>query len=175
MDNPGKPPLILRILHGIEDVLIVCMLTAMILIAFMQIILRNFAGAGFVWGDALLRVMVLWVGLLGAMIATREDNQITVDVLSPLLSPRAKTAVRVATDAFASIVCALLAYGSVQFLKDEYAGGVIAFGKTPAWAAESILPVAFATMSLRYFVYFLRHAYRSIKYVPDTDAGGSRP
>jgi len=157
MENPKRSPIILRVLYGIEDGLLVSVLLVMIVLAFAQIILRNFAGTGFDWGDSLLRIMVLWIGMIGAMIATREDNQITVDLLTPLLSVRAKAIVRIATDAFTSIVCGLLAYGSVQFLRDEYSGGGLAFATVPSWVAESILPVAFVVISLRYFLYFLKH------------------
>jgi TRAP-type C4-dicarboxylate transport system permease small subunit len=175
MENPKKPPPILRILHGIEDGILVCVLLAMILLAFAQIILRNLAGTGFVWGDAMLRIMVLWIGMVGAMIATREDNHITVDLLTHLFSVRGKTAVRIATDLFTSVTCGLLAYSSMQFLLDEYAAGGLAFAGVPAWAAESILPVAFAVISIRYFIYFTRHASRTFGKTPDGKAGGGGP
>ncbi|MFA6033059.1 MAG: TRAP transporter small permease [Myxococcota bacterium] len=171
MEDPKRPPLILRVLYGIEDGMLVCVLMVMILLAFAQIILRNFAGTGFVWGDSLLRILVLWIGLVGAMIATREDNHITVDLLTPILSARWKTVVRIATDAFTSTVCALLAYGSVVFLIDERKGGGIAFAWVPDWVAESILPLAFAVISLRYFVYFIRHLTLAIKNPPVGPAG----
>jgi TRAP-type C4-dicarboxylate transport system permease small subunit len=175
MENPKRPPLILRILHVMEDGLLVCVLLGMIVLAFVQIILRNFAGTGFVWSDAMLRSMVLWIGMVGAMIATREDNHISVDLLTPLLSPRSKSAVRIFTDAFTSITCGLLTYASLQFLRDEYNGGAKAFAGIPNWVVESILPVAFAVISLRYLIYFIKHVAVTIRNPPGTSAGGGRP
>jgi TRAP-type C4-dicarboxylate transport system permease small subunit len=52
-------------LHRAEDALLVVLLSTMIVLAGTQIILRNFLDSGFVWIDPLLRVLVLWLGLLG--------------------------------------------------------------------------------------------------------------
>ena len=45
----------------LEQILIAALLTAMILIAFSQIVLRNFFDTGIAWGDALVRYLVVWV------------------------------------------------------------------------------------------------------------------
>ena len=59
----------MRILHGIdrllirlETVLLVAFLGTMIVLAFAQVVMRNLFGAGFLWGDPLVRQMVLWAG-----------------------------------------------------------------------------------------------------------------
>ena len=51
----------------LENIALVVMLGGMILLAFGQIILRNFLDTGFIWIDPLLRVMVLWIGMIGAL------------------------------------------------------------------------------------------------------------
>ena len=63
------------------------MLFAMVLLASSQVIMRNFLDSGFSWGDPLLRLLVLWLGLMGAMVATRLDRHITVDALLRVLTP----------------------------------------------------------------------------------------
>jgi TRAP-type C4-dicarboxylate transport system permease small subunit len=71
-------------LHRAEDALLVVLLSTMIVLAGTQIILRNFLDSGFVWIDPLLRVLVLWLGLLGATVATRNNKHIRIDLLSKL-------------------------------------------------------------------------------------------
>ena len=44
----------------VEQILNVVLLSALILFAFSQIILRNFFSTGIAWGDALVRSLVLW-------------------------------------------------------------------------------------------------------------------
>jgi tripartite ATP-independent transporter DctM subunit len=63
-------------LHRAEDALLVVLLSTMIVLAGTQIILRNFLDSGFVWIDPLLRVLVLWLGLLGASVTCRAGQRL---------------------------------------------------------------------------------------------------
>jgi len=172
MSSQSKPPKILRVVYGIEDGLLVGTLSIIILLSFTQILLRNLAHTGLPWADALLRYLVLWIGLLGAMVATREDNHITVDIIPHYVSPRARVVLRIFTDAFAGTVCFLLTYSSLFFLRDEKAGADLAFGSIPTWIAELILPVAFGAIGLRFLVFFGLHIWQAVKGVPPESVEG---
>ncbi len=168
MNSKPRPHILLRILFAIEDGMLVTVLLVMILLSFSQIVLRNFAGIGIFWADPLLRYMVLWVGLLGAMVATREYNHINIDLVSHFLPSRAKSIVRIFTDAFTCVVCAFLTYASYIFIQEEMEMGTKAFAQIPTWIAELILPFAFGVISIRYLIYFVIHIIESIKGVSDT-------
>ena len=140
------------LLARLEDALLVVLLSAMILLAGGQIFLRNGFDAGLVWADPLLRVLVLWVGLVGAMAAARADRHITVDVLSRLLPERPRRYTRALTDACTAAVCAVIAWHAARLVVTEYQGGAIAFADVPAWACELVLPIGFGVMGLRYLV-----------------------
>lgn len=139
-----------RVLHGIEDGLLVTILLAMVTLAFSQIVMRNLLGTGAIWLDPLLRVMVLWVGLLGALVATRQHKQIRVDVLTRFLPIKFKTVSDIITRTFAAIISAIIAWHSFLFLIDEWNSGVMAFASVPAWLPESIIPFGFSVIALRY-------------------------
>ena len=139
-----------RTLHAIEDSLLVVVLLSMVVLAFSQIIMRNIFGIGYIWIDPLLRIMVLWVGMLGAMVATRESKQISVDVLTRILSPRLKLISKVLTLTFAGAVSGIIAWYSALFVIDEWKYDSIAFASVPAWIPELIIPVAFVIMALRF-------------------------
>ena len=139
-----------QILHRIEDTLLVTILLAMVTLAFSQIVMRNFLGTGSIWLDPLLRVLVLWVGLLGALVATRQNKQISVDVLTRFLPERLKTISDIITRTFAAIISAIIAWHSFLFLIDEWNSGAMAFASVPAWLPESIIPIGFAVIALRY-------------------------
>lgn len=150
------------LLASLEDALLVFILSVMILLAGGQILLRNVFDAGLVWADPLLRVLVLWVGLVGAMAAARDDRHITVDVLSRLLPERARRVARALTDASAATVCAVLAWHATRLVVTEYQGGAIAFAGVPSWVCELILPLGFGVMGLRY----LARAARRLRGAP---------
>ena len=142
-------------LNGIEDAILVCMLTALLLLASAQILVRNFLQAGFLWGDILVRVMVLWVGLFGAMVAARRNQHISIDIVSRALPQRLKTIVNAVLNLFAALVCGIVAYSSLRLIRLEYIDGAIAFGSIPTWFLESIIPFSFAVMALRYILLML--------------------
>ncbi len=142
----------LAVLHRIEDGVLALVLGSMVVLAPTQIVLRLF-DISIPWADPLLRVMVLWVGLLGAVAATRGDRQISVDVLSHVLAERPKAALRVLTSVIAAVVSALVAWFSWEFVATEYEWKTIAFEPVPAWMTQIVIPFSFGVIALRYVVY----------------------
>ncbi|WP_301387165.1 TRAP transporter small permease subunit, partial [Thalassolituus sp. UBA2590] len=71
-------------LHRLEDSVLVLLLLAMIILAGYDILARSIFGGGVSWIPPLLRVMVLWIGLLGALLATRSREHISIDLISKL-------------------------------------------------------------------------------------------
>ena len=59
-----------EMIDRVEQTLVVSFLGFMIFIAFLQIVLRNDFSTGLDWGDSLLRNLVLWIGFIGATLAT---------------------------------------------------------------------------------------------------------
>lgn len=137
----------------IEDVILVSVLSAMIGFAVLQIVLRNFFDIGIVWADPLVRVLVLWVGLIGAMVAARLDRHIVISALARSLSPRWKAASRALTDGTTALVCAVIAVEAAHFVYRDYAAGALAFAGVPAWVCETIVPFAFAVLAGRYLLF----------------------
>jgi TRAP-type C4-dicarboxylate transport system permease small subunit len=150
----------LRWLGALEDTLLVLLLSGMVVLSVWQIVLRNFSDTAIVWGDPLLRVLVLWVGFLGAVAASRDDRQISVDVISRFAGEPWRSRIRVVTDVFTSAVSGFLAWHAFRFVKDSYVYEETAFASVPLWLAASILPTAFVLLSLRYLLLAIFHVRR---------------
>jgi len=134
----------------VEQTLIVTFLGFMILIAFLQIILRNFFSTGLDWGDQLLRNLVLWIGFIGATLATREGKHINIDVVSRWLPSLGKNIVILITHLFSFFVCCGLTYAALKFIKNEVQMENMTFLNIPAWIPEMILPMTFGLMTFRF-------------------------
>ncbi len=143
---------IYRFLLRFEESLLVLILLCTIIFAVAQIFLRNFFHAGIPWGDSLVRILVLWLGLIGAMIASRNHRHIKIDILSRHLQPINQIRLRRLTDIVTSTVCFIVAWYAFAFVKIEYEDGMIAFEGVPVWITESIIPFAFFTMAVRYLL-----------------------
>ena len=159
------PSVVSRLLRAtalVEDALLVLILAAMVILAAIQIILRNVFDGAILWAGPMLRVGVLWVGMIGAMVATRSDNQISIDAVSRFLPKRWKARVRVLTDLFTAIVAAVVAWSAFRLVLDDRAAGMTAIAFVPLWVCEAILPVAFGVIAIRYFLFAIRHLRASV-------------
>ena len=136
----------------IEDAILIGMLFVAIVLAVLQIFLRNFFDSGIVWGDVLLRIIVLWIGMFGAMYASRNNEHINIELGLKHLSEKTKPYVQAVVFMFTAAVCALVAWYSVGFVISEYHEGSMAFAKVPVWVTEAIIPIAFINISVRYII-----------------------
>ena len=145
-------PRLYRFFLRFEESLLVIILLCTITFAVTQILLRNFLHAGIPWGDSLVRILVLWLGLIGAMIASRNHRHIKIDILSRHLKPANQTRLRRFTDVITSAVCFIVAWYAFSFVMIEYQDGMTAFESVPVWVTQIIIPYAFFTMAVRYLL-----------------------
>ncbi len=139
-------------LHRAEDALLALLLSAMILLAATQIVLRNLFDSGFVWIDPLLRVLVLWLGLIGATVATRNNKHIRIDLLTRLFEPNTHRLIQSFVGQVSAWTCLLVAWFGFGWIRLDYADGVTAFAGIPAWLLEVIIPLSFTLIGVRYFI-----------------------
>lgn len=139
-----------RWLAGLETSLLVLLLMALIGVGCVQVVLRNVVGGGLPEADPLMRVAVLWIGLVGALVATRQGRHVSIDLLSRYLSPAQHRWCRRATDGFTAVVCALVAWHGARLVYVEYTDPTLAFSGLPVWAAQSIIPIGFGLIALRF-------------------------
>jgi TRAP-type C4-dicarboxylate transport system permease small subunit len=145
-----------EIIDHVEQVLLVILLSFMILIAFLQIVLRNLLSTGLTWGDPLVRNLVLWVGFIGAAIATKEGKHITIDVALRWRPSLAKIFIEMIAYLFSFLICGLLTLGALKFIKNEIQMGSMAFLGISSWIPEIILPVTFGLMTFRFGLHCLK-------------------
>ena len=167
MNEQPRKSIVVRIqmiLYRVEDSILVGLLLLMITMAVLQIFLRNLFDTGIVWSDILVRILVLWVGLAGAMVASRRGNHINIDIMDRFLPERAKIVVNFVVEVFTASICAIVAYYSLQFVQMEFADGSMAFAKVPAWLCEAVIPFAFLVIAIRYVLLSIINLKRIVKF-----------
>ena len=143
---------ILSLVNKLEDALLVLILSSMILLAVFQVVSRNLFAEGVVWIDPLLRILVLWVGLSGAVVATRKDKHIRIDILAKYLPQNTLPYVKRSVYLFTLFICLIISWHAARFVYSEYEYGTIAFASVPAWLTALIIPVSFLLIAVRYGV-----------------------
>ena len=145
-------------IENAETVVLVTVLGLMVIFAFLQVVLRNIFNEGILWGDILLRHLVLWVGFIGASLATREQKHINIDLFGRFLSDKGKNTVRLLTNLFSVFICYLLADAGWTFVQDEQMMGTEVFAEIPGWYFQTIIPIGFFLMSFRFLVLSINNA-----------------
>ena len=146
--NPESLPRSVRIVDRIEDGILAVLVLLLVGLAGAQILLRDVFDTGISWADPVMRDLVLWTGMLGALAAVRDDKHIALDVLQRFLAPAVQRVVRVLTFGFAAAVSGAMAWYCWVMLQNDL--GTAGTGPLPAWLPEAILPFAFGLMALRF-------------------------
>lgn len=139
-----------------EDAVLVMILSGMIVLAFGQIVLRNFLDIAFIWSDEALRLMVLWLAVAGAVAASRGDRHINIAVLDRFLRGRASRLKDAVIHAFTAAISGIVAWHGLLFVLTSHEFGDVLLGGVPAWLLQAVLPVGFALIAYRYGLFTAR-------------------
>jgi len=124
----------------------------MVVLSFVQVILRNAFSESLLWGDILLRHLVLWIGFVGAALATSKDRHINIDALTRFLPPKYKTVAKIVTNLFAATVCYFLFRASLVFLGNELSDSSTVVYDIPSIYSQIIIPVGFGLILLHFLI-----------------------
>ncbi len=136
--------------------IVVLFLSVMILLSFGQVLLRNFFSSGIIWADVLLRHLVLWLGFLGAALATGENRHIRIDFLTKFLPHKIKKVFYIITNIFAVVVCYYLLRASISFIEIGIEPDSILIFNLPLQYFIIIIPIGYGIMAFRFLVLVLR-------------------
>ena len=150
-------PRINSFLNKLEEVLLIFLLVLMVFLAFLPILFRNVIATGLIWIDPLLRHLVLWVALLGASLATRQERHIKIDLLSNYLPPTGQRVVQGVLDLLAALVCFSLVVPGIDFVRDEAQVGKFLILGIPLWCSQAIIPVMLGVIGARFVFAGWRH------------------
>jgi len=135
-----------------ENAILVALLALLVVLAAGQILLRQLDIA-ITWGEPLARLLVLWIGIFGAVAASRGNEHIAIDALTRYLPARLQTVAGVLVGLFTTGVCATLAYQAARFVRFEFGGHTAALGGVPAWVLALVLPLGFTLIAVRYAIF----------------------
>ncbi|MDH3616031.1 MAG: TRAP transporter small permease [Gammaproteobacteria bacterium] len=142
-----------------EDATLVILLGSMVVMAVTQIVLRQVFDDTISWADEFIKIVVLWLAMVGSIAAARDNRHIRIDVLSHVLPDRLVVLSRIVVDLFAASVCAMIAWQAWRYLQIEIEWQETVLGDVPAWIVHAVVPAAFLLISYRFLVAMARDAY----------------
>jgi TRAP-type C4-dicarboxylate transport system permease large subunit/TRAP-type C4-dicarboxylate transport system permease small subunit len=173
--SPPKPDLVGRLdrlLQGVEGYSIFVLLMALVAMTFLQVVLRNLPGNPSIpWIDLAARLVVLWVGLLGASLAVAREKHISIDIAGRLLPQRSLRLVKGITGSLSLLVILVLFHASLNFTLAKHDGASL-----PLFTIDSlglkVFEWFFTDLVAPIFLFMLWHTWVRWRWDLGTGRGG---
>ncbi|MDH5618927.1 MAG: TRAP transporter small permease [Gammaproteobacteria bacterium] len=137
-----------------ENTALVVLLATMIGVAVAQIVNRQLLGSSFglAWADELVKMIVLWLAMVGSIAACRDNKHIRIDLITHILTGTIVSWIKVVVDLFAAAVCAVIGWQAYRLVREEVSWGDTILVDIPMWIAHAIVPLAFLLISYQFLV-----------------------
>ena len=139
-----------RGLDGIVALLVAIVLLSMVLLSALQILLRNVFDTGLLWVDPLLRHFVLFIALLGGIVATGQKRHIQISLLERFVHGRARRIVGSLAAVLSVVICLAIAHAGLLLARDEISSGERALLGIPSWIVVLAIPAGFLAIAIRF-------------------------
>ena len=141
---------VLKVADRVEETFMIVALSSMTVLTVVQVVLRYGFGGGFVWSLEVTTYTFAWLVLIGMSYGVRTEAHIAVDLVTSRLSPGGARAFAAIALVAGLGYCALMIYGSAQFVDRLLTLGNNARDiPLPRWVLTGIMPIAFALLALR--------------------------
>lgn len=126
------------------------------LVSFIQLVFRWLDISGLGWADRQIRFLVLWIGLIGGILAAANGRHIQINVFDNLLNKKYSEYIHRFINIVAGAFTLILLWISLSFIQSERTNASIVegffFGITiPLWWIELLIPMALFLMSMFFF------------------------
>jgi C4-dicarboxylate transporter, DctM subunit len=142
-----------RMVHTLEKTIIVIALIVMTLAVLVVATDRwfDFINLGWFWATKLALFLMIWVGFIGASLATKERMHLTIDISSKVLSPKGAKIAAFFSQAISAGFCFYLASLAYEYTAESYAyGDREGVFPIPLWTVQLIVPVTLVIMGIRF-------------------------
>jgi tripartite ATP-independent transporter DctM subunit len=121
----------------------------MVVLPLAEIVGRAAFGVGIPASGPIVQNLTLWVGFLGAAIAARENELLSLATGDLLPKGRPREVAKLIASTVAAAVSAMLARASAELVLLERDGSMEIGAGIPVWIVQLVLPVSFGLIALR--------------------------
>ena len=139
-------------INRVGESVLVLLLSATLVLACVQIFMRTITGGSLLWIEPLLRYLVLWGGLFGALMATTRNKHIGLDLANFILPRSSKNLVQFIVLIFATLTSTALTWAAIKFIQSEIEYGSPGLFELPGYVWNLVFPVTFGIMAAVYLI-----------------------
>ncbi|MDX1561508.1 MAG: TRAP transporter small permease [Gammaproteobacteria bacterium] len=136
----------------IENALLSLLLLGMTALAAVQIVLRNWFSSGLLWADDLVRLGVLWLAMVGAVAASRDNRHLSINLVERYAPDWIERPAAIISGLFATVVVFALTWHAGRFVFDSYRFEDTVLGDLPAWPFQLVMPIGFLIIGMRFLL-----------------------
>ena len=146
MNRQGRT---IQVVHGFEDLLLTIGLLLMAVFPLIEIGSRLMGIVGLSGSTDYVRHLTLWVAFMGAIVAAREDQHLSLHAGIDILPAQVKRIVKIIATVIATAVCGLLEWAGLEFVRSVYGAPTQIAGWIPQWVAIVIMPIGYICLAPR--------------------------
>jgi C4-dicarboxylate transporter DctM subunit len=153
MEETSTPPpagRVARVIASAERGAVVAIIAVMAGLPALETIGRRLLGEGIPDSARYVQHLTLWIGFLGALLATRSGKHLSLATGELIPAGPFRRAARTLVAAISAGTTAVLAYAAWELVKVDTERTARLAGGIPEWWSETIMPVALGLMALRF-------------------------
>ncbi len=141
------------LLSKVEKTFLVIALAVMTLVVFFDFLFRELFDHGFVWAKELAAFLMIWVGFIGASLATKENKHLVVGIPEKLFPKKILPYVSLLVNLIVFTVTLFIAYLGIQYVAETKS-----FEETslvlniPLWIVQVIIPASLIVIAFRFII-----------------------
>jgi TRAP-type C4-dicarboxylate transport system permease small subunit len=150
-----------KLINFCTSILSGVLLVGIVLLTFLQVILRNFFGYSMPWSDEVAQICMTWMVLIGSIWATKNNQHLKTGIkLHQKLNERYIRLIDGILDLVIAIVTALVAYRSARFSLLSMDFSIVSFSWLKLGYIFILLPLAMLAICYYYLKDFFKNLTR---------------
>lgn len=141
---------LVNIYDHFEEIFLVLCIFVMVVVIFLQVVMRYGFNNSLSWTEELARFLFVWASWIGISFAQKKGEHIKITLINDKFKGKAKTIVLILGNLFTLAILAVLLYKGIEITgKVADMASVTSALKIPKWIIYASLPISCFLMSVR--------------------------
>ena len=145
-----KAKFLVTIWNKMEEYFLVYSLILMVILVFIQVIMRYIFNNSLSWSEELVRYIFIWQIWLGASVGAKNNDHIRIEIFSNKLKQKPREALEILINGMIFVFYIFLIWQGIMYLKTVISTSMTSTGlQIPLWIVYISLPVGSAAVAVR--------------------------
>lgn len=141
---------VVNIYDHIEEILLVVCLLVMVVVIFLQVVMRYGFNSSLSWSEELARILFIWASWIGISFGQKKGEHIKITLVIDNLRGKARTIVLLLADLFTLVILAVLLFKGVEITQKIFnMASTTPALFIPKWILYASVPISCTLMSIR--------------------------